>query len=111
MTNAFVFLFYIQLFLRAVELPFFIRFGIKKGNLIKTIGLIALVVVFLILMLVNPGGMVENAFETIYKLKSKEAMDTLTLLIGIFPVISVVGYYLSYEVSCRLYMKGVEQND
>lgn len=111
MSDTFIFLFYVQIFLRAIELPFFVRFGIKKGNLIKTITLITLVVAFFVLLLLNPGGMVENIFDAIYSFKNNQSTDMLVLLVGMFPVVSMVAYYLSYRLSCRFYMKGVEQYD
>lgn len=107
----FVLLFYAQLLLRALELPFFIRFGMKRGSTIKIIMRLLLVIVFVLLVIVNPFDIITNIVGAIDSLRGGEVSDTITLLIAIFPFLALGAYYLSYRISCKWYMKGVEQYD
>lgn len=111
MSSVLVVLFYVQLFLRAIELPFFIRFGIKMGNMIKIIIVILLMIVLTIFVLVNPFDLMPKIIGCIDSLRNDEVSDTVALMIAIFPFLALGAYYLSYRFSCKVYMKGVEQYD
>lgn len=104
-------LFYIQLFLRAIELPFFIRFGMKRGSTIKIILGLLSVLVFTMLVALDPFDIVTKAVGMIDSLRAGDVSDAITLLIALFPFLALGSYYLSYRISCKLYMKGVEQYD
>lgn len=108
MSAFFVLLFYLQLFLRAVDLPFVVRFGMKQGSMIKMILFIAVLLVILIIFAVIPDLMI--AFiETVEKLMEND--NGMLVLTGVFPYVSIGMFVLSYQISCKLYMKGVEHYD
>ena len=47
--------------------------------------------------------------ESLIKIINGEGVpDALLIIMGIFPYFSIVMFYLSYKLSCRLYIKGVE---
>ena len=37
--------------------------------------------------------------------------DPVNLMLGLLPVIALALYWLSYQISCKVYMKGAEQYD
>lgn len=108
MTSDFILLFYVQLLMRAVELPFLIRFGVRMGSMIKVIALVAAVILFIVLALINPAGIMDGFYNGMYKLFSGEAAEELSLFIVSVSFAAVGAYYLSYKISCKLYLKGAE---
>lgn len=101
-------LIFVQIALRAVDIPFTIRFGSKKGSLIKLIGLLVFSILLLVVILTNAGGASVRIFEFGEKILKGEAAG---FTVGILAVSSLVLYDLSYRISCRLYLKGAEQYD
>jgi len=86
-----------------VEMPFVIRFGMKLGNTIKLIIFIALFILWVVLLITNPLGIVDAIFAFF---AGKEIPFSLKW--GL-PVISFGAYILSGLISCKLYIKGVFQ--
>ena len=39
------------------------------------------------------------------------AEGSVSLALGILSVLALAAYYISYRISCRIYLKGVEQYD
>lgn len=106
-----VLLFYAQLFLRAIELPLFIRFGIKRGIIVKNIAAVLITFLLVGFVLLNPFDIVVKIVGYIDSVRSGDASDTITLMISVFPFLALGAYYLSYRIACKVYMKGVEQYD
>ena len=97
---------FLQMLLRAIEIPFTIRFGVKNGSTIKMIMLVIMVIAFLIVLAVftdKIGELFVNGTEKLSTLAKS--------LLALFPVIAVGLYYLSYRLSVKLYLKGVELYD
>ncbi|MBQ5988386.1 MAG: ABC-2 transporter permease [Oscillospiraceae bacterium] len=93
----------IQLIVRAIDIPFVYRFGTQRGNTVKVISLILLAFAVLIMLILTDD--------------TEKIMDTARLVLKIFgslsswPVFiacSMLIYYLSYKITCCLYLKGVE---
>ena len=93
----------IQLIIRAIDIPFVYRFGTQRGNTVKVISLILLAFVALIMLILTDD--------------TEKIMDTARSVLKIFgslsswPVFiacSMLIYYLSYRITCCLYLKGVE---
>ncbi len=99
---------FLQVLLRATDIPFTLRYGNKKGGIIKLIYCILFVIIISVLVLTNAGNIDVILFETGEKLFTE---DNLTLALGILCVIALAAYYISYRISCRVYLKGVEQYD
>ncbi|MDE7093708.1 MAG: hypothetical protein K2O52_02230, partial [Oscillospiraceae bacterium] len=57
-------------------------------------------------------GSVDNFYEKIINfIDGKNTPEILLLVIGIFMHVAVLFYYLSYKISCKYYLKGVECYD
>lgn len=102
-----------QIFLRAIEIPFIMRFGFKSGSVIKTILLIILTIILSLLIILDPNGIMEKAVDTAVRLFDNfgDGTDIIMLLVQSFPLFAVAAYYISYKISCRVYMKGAERYD
>ena len=101
-------LIFLQLLLRAIDIPFTLRYGNKKGSLIKLIYSLVFVIILSVVLLTNFCNLSVILFESGENLFTG---DHLSLLFGVFAVSVLVIYYLSYRISCRIYLKGVEQYD
>lgn len=107
-SGVYITLVFLQLLLRAIDLPFIIRFGDKRGGMIKMFAIVLLFIALTVVIMINPGDIVvklanwiENGFDG----------DIVPFVIGIFPFAVIGTYFLSYRISCRIYMKGAEQYD
>lgn len=99
---------FLQLLLRATDLPFIIRFGDKRGGMIKMITIVLLFIALTVVIMINPGDMVVKLANWI---ESGFDGDIVPFVISIFPFAAIGAYFLSYRISCRIYMKGAEQYD
>ena len=108
LSNISVPLIFAQLLLRAIDIPFTLRYGNKKGTLIKLIYSLVFTIIISAMILTNFCDFSVVLFETGEKLFSG---DNLSLVFGVFTVSVLVIYYLSYRISCSIYLKGVEQYD
>ena len=109
----------------AIELPFVIRFGSKRGNNVK-------VAIFLFIILcigiyalfgdisyfMKGEGFGRQIQKIIMNVDGDMVMDKLLrqeahklIIASLIPHIIVALYYLSYRISCKLYMKGMEEYD
>ncbi len=101
-------LFFAQIFFRAWDMIFVVRFGTRVGQIIKlcvfTFGAIGLVLLF-------------NAFQDqIYtiteffeKLFNSAGDNEAMLVVGILPFACMGCYFLSYLIACKIYLKGALQ--
>ncbi|MBQ9142952.1 MAG: ABC-2 transporter permease [Lachnospiraceae bacterium] len=105
--------FYIQLILQAMEYPFVFRFGHKHGNTYKIIMFVAAFYGFMIYLLFGKfpeNFSMDNVFDFLFKLASNEtALPTIAMgAMALLPYIAMLLFYLSYKLSCKWYLKGVE---
>ncbi|MCH5347936.1 MAG: ABC-2 transporter permease [Oscillospiraceae bacterium] len=109
---------YIQLFLRAIEIPFWVRFGTKRGSMVKAA--FALVLIFAVILYLLFGdlsvfssteGLMDKIYGVLYDYIEGNIPDWMFLVQGIFPFAAAALYYFSYKISCKLYLKGVEEFD
>ena len=111
MNNIVLAIFFALLFFTAIDIPFMIRFGAKKGNTIKLWVMMALVSVAVVGFALLPASISDMIMEVFIKLFHGEANGTLMLLVSVCPIIVLAAYMLSYKISCRLFMKGVAAYD
>ena len=111
-------LIYIQLFLRAIEIPFWVRFGTKRGSMVKAAFALAIIFAAIIYLLFGDLSIfnLEKSFaDSVYEMLSDftegNVPDWVFLVQGIFPFAAAALYYFSYKISCKLYLKGVEEFD
>ncbi len=101
MTEALFAMTFLMILFNAIEIPFTIRFGEKRGSIIKiTIG-IGIVIIALLAFFINPAGVSDVVNDFLFNGKIPSLMK------WILPVGSVIAYVISCAVSCKLYMKGV----
>lgn len=105
-------LFFIQIILQAILYPFLIRFGCKYGNTYKLGLFIAVFYGFIVYLLFGkiPEGISDNFFEFLFDLAASEvALPTAALgVLALLPYVAALLFYLSYKLSCKWYLKGVE---
>ncbi len=110
-----VMFFYFQLFIYAVEIPFLIRFGSKVGGMYRAalaIFIILIIVVYALFGDLSRIGSIESFYDFILSLVDGEDVSNGFLFVSaISPYIAVALFYLSYRLSCKLYLKGVEEYD
>ncbi len=102
-----VLLCFLQILLRAIDIPFVYRFGSRRGSLVKMICMIVLVIILLALLILNADRL-DTVIDTCNKVFSVQN-SSLILSVGLVGCLAL--YYLSYRITCRLYLKGVEQYD
>ncbi len=103
MTGIYFTLLFLQIILCALDIPFTIRFGDKKGSSVKAIVPIFLVIIFIIIFLINPVAMTDIMNNFLFNGEMPPFME------WILPVISISAFIVSAIISSKLYMKGVEQ--
>lgn len=102
--------FYIQMFLRAVEIPFLVRFGTSMGGYYKAGVLVLAVLIVGIYLLfgdLSHFGSMDTFYEWFLNAMNG-GVKTLQIFMAVMPFVSAGMYYLSYRLSCRLYLKGAE---
>jgi len=104
--------FYIHIILQAIEYPFLIRFGHKYGNTYK-VGLLIVAFYGLMVYLLFgkiPESLSEDFFGFVFNLAASEnALPTFALgILALLPYVAALLFYLSYKLSCKWYLKGVE---
>ena len=105
---------FLQIFLRMGELPFFYRFGQKRGEGLKVIMIFVLMIAGFIYLMFGPlPG--DDFFVALHdwwtRFKEGKAGNLFYYILTAFLWVTIIGYYVSYKISCKLYMKGVEQYD
>lgn len=114
LTKIFTLTFFIVLLYFAIDIPFSIRFGVKKGAKVKCIIFAVILLCVVIYLLFGPlpenaGVILDAIYESIENLINNQLSDELLFIKRIIPVISIIGYIASYFISCRFFMKGVEE--
>lgn len=87
----------------AIELPFFILFGSKKGEMVKTMMLLALMFGMIIFLLFGDLTILDMLDLQKFFLFLEEHMEFLFKMQIFFPIISGVVYYCSYLITCRIF--------
>ena len=115
--NLFFTMIFVQLVLRSVEMPFYIRLGKKYGDSARMITFLFCVLILMIYGLFGPlpaasmDEIVESFLKWFERFMNGEFTDLFGLIAAVFPFIACALYYLSYRISCTFYLKGVELYD
>lgn len=103
---------FMLMFTSAFDIPFTVRYGSKKGSMIKMITMLSvLTAAVAAYSLLLPDNVREWITNTAAEVFNGKANDTVTLILSICPYIALAAFLLSYRVSCRVFMKGVEEYD
>jgi len=117
LTNVYVLMFFVQLLLRAIEIPFLARYGVKLGIVMRMAVLVTAVVLFMIWMLFAPGAfdIIKNISEHLadffMNFDAERMTEYMTFFVSLLPCIAIPAYILSYFISCKGYLKGVANYD
>ncbi len=106
-------LFMMIILLSAIELPFMVRFGVKKGGNVKAViflGIFAAAGIYFLFGDISMFGSMEDIIQFLIDvLNGKRGGTTMLAISALLPLVTLALYYLSYLLSCKLYLKGVEQ--
>lgn len=112
MAMAAVYIFvYAQLFLRAVEYPFIVRFGSRIGSVYKMASFFVVIFIIFVYLLFGDLSFLDknDIFGLIYGILDGSAFsDNALFVISLCPYLAIASYYLSYRLSCKFYLKGAE---
>ncbi len=94
----------------AVDIPLIVRFGAKKGNTVKlwimTTAVSVATVVFAKLIADS-----SPIIDVLVGLLHGEGGKNLVLILSFGPLLALAAYVFSYQLSCKWFMKGVENYD
>ncbi len=106
-------LFMMSILLSAIELPFMVRFGVKKGANLKAgifLSIVAAAGIYFLFGDISMFGSMEDIIQFLLDvMNGKRGGTTLLAIYALMPLITIGAYYLSYLLSCKLYLKGVER--
>ncbi len=108
LTKIIMLLFCIRLFLIAIEIPFLIRFGSQKGNAIKGLTIIFIIMLIMIYFLFGDISWILKGDNPIIALTEWLNSGKQILVISLFTPFSLLAYWLSCRISVRLFKKGAE---
>lgn len=103
---------FMLMFTSAFDIPFTVRYGSKKGSMIKMITMLSIfTAVIVAYSLLLPDNVREWITDTAVAVLNGEANDTMMLILSICPYIALAAFLLSYKISCGVFMKGVNEYD
>ena len=108
-TGTILIVFFVLLLLSAFDIPFIVRYGAKKGSIIKVSAMLSLSLIATIIFAMLPSETEDKLLGFISGIYNGEATDTVYLISSLFPPAALAAYYASYRISCRLFMKGVNE--
>lgn len=106
-----IIVFFMLILMNSFSIPMMLRFGEKKGGIINTIIILCLAIAAILILSLVPMEIQDKIFAWLANFLTGDHGDLTALLIGIFPAFSVGAYILSYKVSCKIFMKGVNEYD
>ena len=98
---------FVQILFRAIDIPFVYRFGSKKGSIIKMICIVTCTGILSAFLILNT----ENCDRLIRMCRKVINVQKSPLALSVCLVTCLALYFLSYRITCRLYLKGAEQYD
>lgn len=110
-TGISVIIFFAMIFMNSFSIPMLLRFGEKKGSVINIIIILCIAIVAVLVLSFIPRDIQDKVFAWLAGFMTGDHGDLTMLLLGIFPGFSVGAYILSCKVSCKIYMKGVNEYD
>lgn len=95
----------------ALDIPFMVRYGSKKGSMVKMIVMLSLCVVGVVVLSLLPDDIYEKVTQAVVSLINGESNDVLMLIISFLPYIIFAAFVYSYKIACGVFMKGVNEYD
>ena len=104
-------IFFLLMAICALDIPFMIRFGQKKGSYIKTALMLGISTILVVAFDYLPDPIKDELIKLFSAVMGGKISDNMTLCISFAPILCVAMYYLSYKFSCKLFMRGVDGYD
>ena len=101
-----IMIFFALLFMAMTDIPLTVRFGAKRGSYIKTAAMLVIATLAVTVFEKLPDSFkykLVEGFVHIYQ-------NNPDLIISVFCLITLAGFYGSYRLSCKLFLKGAEAN-
>lgn len=95
----------------ALDIPFTVRYGSKKGNMVKMIIMLSISTAAIMVYSLMPEAIQDKVTQVMIALYNGEANDALTLIMGFLPYIILAAFVFSYRIACGVFMKGVNEYD
>jgi hypothetical protein len=99
------------IFSNSIDIPLMFRFGQKKGSIIKTTAMLVIAIIAVIIWENIPYEWQDAIFNAVDGVLKGKANDEVLLITPISILICLAAYPLSYKISCKLFMKGVNNYD
>lgn len=113
--NIYLTLFFIQILLRAIDMPFLIRFGQKHGKIVKLLMVAVITLIGIVYRLFGklPDMNSDSLFAVVllWLINEKNLSAFMLGVVSLAPYVAVILFYLSYRISVKIYQKGVENYD
>ncbi|MGN0600720.1 MAG: ABC-2 transporter permease [Oscillospiraceae bacterium] len=109
--SIFIIIFFALILQNSFSIPMMLRFGEKKGSIINLIIILCLAIMAILVLSFIPREIQDKVFAWLASFITGEHGGLTMLLLGLFPGFSVGAYILSYKVSCKIFMKGVNEYD
>lgn len=108
----YVAVFFLLLLLSALDIPFIVRYGAKRGSIIKLIYMLSLAILFTVIFaMVLPETIRDRLIQKAIDLYHGQVSTGMLLAVGLYPWGALTAYCLSYKLSCKLFLKGVNRYD
>ena len=88
------------------------RYGAKRGSIIKLIYMLSLAILFTVIFaMVLPETIRDRLIQKAIDLYHGQVSTGMMLAVGLYPWGALTAYCLSYKLSCKLFLKGVNRYD
>ncbi len=108
--NLLVWFLSVQLMIRSLETPFIVRFGSKHGNMYRMVLLAIITMAVIVYGLFGDLSVFGSMEDFVFKF-GDFIKDSSKYIQWIALVVCAVLYFISYLISCLLYIKGGEHYD
>lgn len=102
---------FLLLLVSAVDIPFTVRYGSKRGSIVKMTVMLAISAVGIAIYSLVPDDVREKITEFFASLFNGESNDALMLTVSILPYIAFAAFLYSHKIACGVFMKGVNEYD
>lgn len=95
----------------ALDIPFTVRYGSKKGSMVKMIIMLSISTAAIMAYSLMPEAIQDKVTQVMIALYNGEADDVLMLITSLLPYIIFAAFLFSYKIACGVFMKGVNEYD
>lgn len=102
---------FILMAISAFDIPFTVRYGSKKGSIVKMIVMLLLCGAGVAVLFLLPDDIIKSIVELAISAFNGNSNDTLAVILSILPYIALTMFLFSYKITCKVFMKGVNEYD